>query len=401
MSLKCLLCGVYDITTMFTFSSQAAMSAPNSLPQASKPDATFDGGRRRLTETPLPQRMKQCCGNDLPESHSEFPRGLVKLGQDEGSNALVSAVHAAWSDRFPLVLSPDIVWLAIAQGFSHHVSMNPKSLAQCSGDESLPAHSVAIREDEFIKGTANPWQNTFHSFSTEMGKDLSAALYSLLSSSFSTTGSHQNRPPSRVFIAVDKIGNVAIAGEQSHGIESVLLQGMVGDWKELRDRAFSLARYELQWWIDALEPILDQFVSAASGTVNETFWRLIYNSSPPTTVQGSTAVGGWITYFFPYTSVEGRLVQNAQLQCKQTPPWTKTTLKQLEEMEDTAMLCLRSIPPGVSSVPFTWRHCTDDFSMRLHTGFMGVSQDPDSLALQPEIGWAITDDVSSASSHEW
>ena len=41
---------------------------------------------------------------------------------------LVDAVHVAFSQHRPLTLSPDAIWLVIAQGFSHHISENAESL---------------------------------------------------------------------------------------------------------------------------------------------------------------------------------------------------------------------------------------------------------------------------------
>ena len=45
------------------------------------------------------------------------------------------------------------------------------------------------------------------------------------------------------------------------GIPKITLEGTVDDWKKLRDRALGLAQYDLVWWVEALEPVLDQFVA--------------------------------------------------------------------------------------------------------------------------------------------
>src|SRR5689334_11391555 len=43
-------------------------------------------------------------------------------------NGLLSAVHMAYAAHYPLVLSPDAIWLAIAQGFAQHVNANAERL---------------------------------------------------------------------------------------------------------------------------------------------------------------------------------------------------------------------------------------------------------------------------------
>jgi hypothetical protein len=41
---------------------------------------------------------------------------------------LLEAVHVAFSQHRPLSLSPDAIWLVIAQGFGHHVAENAEIL---------------------------------------------------------------------------------------------------------------------------------------------------------------------------------------------------------------------------------------------------------------------------------
>ena len=46
----------------------------------------------------------------------------------EKVHPLVSAVHCAFAEHRPLVLSPDIIWLTICQGFGHHVLSKKETL---------------------------------------------------------------------------------------------------------------------------------------------------------------------------------------------------------------------------------------------------------------------------------
>ncbi len=47
-----------------------------------------------------------------------------RLGAASRCHPLIDAVHIAFSQHRPLLLSPDCVWLTIAQGFSHHIAAN-------------------------------------------------------------------------------------------------------------------------------------------------------------------------------------------------------------------------------------------------------------------------------------
>lgn len=50
------------------------------------------------------------------------------------------------------------------------------------------------------------------------------------------------------------------------------------------------------------------------------------------------------------------------------------------------------VPPGLSSTPFVWKDFNTDYNMQFYAGFMAVSQNPETLALRPEIGWAVAED---------
>jgi hypothetical protein len=48
-------------------------------------------------------------------------------------------------------------------------------------------------------------------------------------------------------------------------------------------------------------------------------------------------------------------------------------------------------PPGLSRVPFLWRHAATGRERRMEAfgGLIGVSQEPQTLALRPKVGWAV------------
>jgi hypothetical protein len=51
--------------------------------------------------------------------------------------------------------------------------------------------------------------------------------------------------------------------------------------------------------------------------------------------------------------------------------------------------CISNLPSGVSRAPFHWDYLDRSFDMEFLGGFLGVSQDKDTLAVKPEIGWAV------------
>jgi hypothetical protein len=50
---------------------------------------------------------------------------------------------------------------------------------------------------------------------------------------------------------------------------------------------------------------------------------------------------------------------------------------------------ISSLPFGLSKAPFCWDYREHSVDMEFLGGFVGVSQDKVTLAVKPEIGWAV------------
>ena len=53
------------------------------------------------------------------------------------------------------------------------------------------------------------------------------------------------------------------------------------------------------------------------------------------------------------------------------------------------------LPRHLSRVPFVWDYYATMYPMEVLAGFVGVAQDPGTLALRPEIGWAVRDGAAA------
>lgn len=320
------------------------------------------------------------CGSVKPESHSEF---VDMPFEDSGSwrpltNAFLAAVHAAFSNHYPLVLTPDAIWICIAQGLAHHINSNAEKLRRhFVGHEGK--ETLTIIRDDFVKGSPkNPWPAVFDQFSEEIKKHVGEETHDLLTPEFSTTGPVERAAAQVVLMDCFKqyfcYRMVCICG-----IPEITLKGSVDDWKLLREKVLSLATYDLEWWVDALRPILDQFVAAASGEVDKPFWSSIYKLK---SAYGHYLINGWVVALFPYLQAgrDGGVIKNAHL-------------NQWRDDHFSGNLTSASFPPGVVSVPFEWKQIGSDvtYHMRFFAGFMAATQNQQTLAIQAEIGWAVAD----------
>jgi hypothetical protein len=133
------------------------------------------------------------------------------------------------------------------------------------------------------------------------------------------------------------------------GIPAIALEGTVTDWRSVASRARDLATFDL----------------------------------------------GWIMAFFPYLKGHDGMatVQNEWLLepglCRAhiLSPWAE----RVPDASGGITVGPRSdaFPGGLSRVPFRWEYGFESYPMEFLEGFVGVRQDHATLALRPEIGWAV------------
>ena len=104
------------------------------------------------------------------------------------STLFVSAVHMAYDQHYPLVLSPDAIWMCIAQGFANHVNQNAEKLRHLFVEHE-EKKEIEVRRDCFVKGSpTNPWPEVFEEFSQQIRKHVGDKTHDLITPEFTTTG---------------------------------------------------------------------------------------------------------------------------------------------------------------------------------------------------------------------
>ncbi|XP_070576547.1 uncharacterized protein [Ptychodera flava] len=285
-------------------------------------------------------------------------------------HALIQAVHLAYDKHYPLVLSPDMIWLCITQGLAIHINQN-------SGQQRDTCQ-IKVRRDDFVKDFAdNSWLDVIDEISQRVKEKIGKRTCDLITPNFSTTGLKEKAVCSIALMdAVRSFTKCSLTCQC--GIPSITLEGAKEDWAAVRRKAEQLEQYDLKQWTEELLPILDQFVSASSGKIDRKFWSNIYKlQNEP----GGPYVSGWITTLFPYLEYPRDVVESGYLR-----RWSVPGLR--------CGFNADTFTSGLSKVPIVWEYLVQPFNMQFIGGFMAVSQDKRTLALRPEIGWAVVQDGS-------
>jgi hypothetical protein len=297
----------------------------------------------------------------------------------------VAAAHLAFRDHRPLVLSPDIIWMLLAQGAANHINANAEDLRR-----QLVEHEgkvrLEVRRDDFKRGRPdNDWPGVVEELGAQVREHVGVRTHDMFLPAFSTTG-----PVERVAGGIVLLDAMQQYFEYQMttmcGIPRVFLDGTVADWERVAERAQGLSRLGLDWWTDPLEPILEQFVAAADGRPDAGFWKSLYKLDH---ASGGPYITGWILAFFPYLGhwADAPLERNPWLAAGGTK--LQRLLYPSEKDDPFGNPTTDSFPLGLSRAPFQWEYYGEPLAMELVAGFVGVRQDADTLAVRPEIGWAV------------
>ncbi len=288
---------------------------------------------------------------------------------DFGNNPFFNGLHRAYADHRPFVLSPDMIWLLITQGFARHVNSNPEELRKEFVDFDGKASLIVEEKDLDLKNPDGEWEEVFSHWNTEIASNAKGNLVKTLAADFTTT-----TPISKAVSQVTIMESMKSYFEflvfyQGCGIPQITLEGTPQDWQKVLAKAQALKRYKLEWWIGELEPILKEFVRTSQHKPDIEFWRSMFKEHEKGTCGAPTLVDGWAVKFFPYDR-DGKRLQLKQLALGGKNLSAEMVRVDVKHFEVT--------PNGDKETP-----------LEVWAGFTGLSQDPETFALRPEMGWMV------------
>jgi hypothetical protein len=333
--------------------------------------------------------LRDSLDNTMLDSLDEKKRSAIIASLGSRCHPFIDAVHTAFSEHRPLTLSPDTIWLLIAQGFSHHVAENSGSLrprlVRHKGKRKLKVESLDLTTTGFEEAIAG--------FSSLIQQEIDPVLHETLICDFSTT--HPAIRTASEVVLMDTFSSYFTYVLSSVcGIPKITIEGTPADWRRIRSRVEVIATYGLEWWVARLRPILDEFVLTADGHPSQNFWQAIYK---PKDTYGDKVATGWLTDLFPYLGDAPGRRKNHVFE-HERENWAlfveqgvKTENGPLDHLINVKKgVALKSFPSGQSSARVEVRlknGSGETVEVDLVGGFLAVSQNPSDLTLSPLISW--------------
>ncbi len=292
-----------------------------------------------------------------------------------GTQPMFRFFRDAYAQHRPIVLTPDAVWLLIAQGFSHYVNTNSEELRPQLVEHEGKIDLIAVTNKSLYDPDYD-WENTLEQFRTEIVNHTKGDIAETLTADFSTTGLTERLASDITIMDAFKSYFDYKEYYASCGIPSVTLKGTPEDWQKVLDKAMKLEQYGLGWWTSELKPVLQEFVKASQGKINRKFWQRIVKVRSVKELKGGgcsgkkpTYLDGWFLTFFPFDD-NGRTPKEIS--------YTKHNF--LPEMVRTRF---------VHNVLDDQGNIISTTNMELWAGFIGIDEDTITNMLTPKIGWAV------------
>lgn len=310
---------------------------------------------------------------DIKKSDIELPFNIIAKSQAPdklvsfGYHSFFNGMYQAYADHRPFVLSPDMIWLLISQGFARHINADSEQFRDhfVDFDEKI---SLVVSDNVSLDSSSDEWEKIFPQFTRQIAEHAGNELIELLTADFSTT-----TPVERVASGITIMEAMKPYFEYVYiyivcGIPEITLQGTSEDWQKIVDRTAKLAEYKLGWWTDELKPLLEEFVKASKGQIDKEFWQNMFKYHTKEVYGAPKVIDGWIVKFFPYDK-HGKRNNLKELTDASTLPEeiVKVDLKYIEKYDGEEV----AIP------------------LELWAGFIGLDQDKKSYTLTPQIGWMI------------
>jgi len=291
-------------------------------------------------------------------------------------NAFFSMVCLAYAQHRPIVLSPDIMWIIICNGFSQYVNRDP---------EGFRGYLVNHEGKETLVIRTTPETTTaqkVEKFAALIDKETKGDLAKLMTCDFSTTGMLERMVSQITLMDVVKPYFDYMEYMTGCGIPRVTLEGTPDDWKLLREKTQQLGKFGVEKWTERLDPILAEFVAASEGKPDPDFWWDMAIKGRPKDfhlkgdggclpLYGPTPFDGWFLEFIPFDTYgerPKRIVYGHEL-----PP-LMTNVPVIQYIEDVAGNCM-----GINV-------------LEVRGGIVGLSQDAETKTLRPEIGWLVREE---------
>ena len=298
----------------------------------------------------------------------------------KGINNILQGFYSAYENHLPIRLTPDIIWLLIVQGFSHHVNYNSKELREkfvnFEGKKKLEI--IIPKYHSYKQMKSEDYAELFEKLTEKIKENVGEELINTIDFNFSTSNE-----------ITKVVGYASIMSSSKKFFEFrgfchmcnypyIILEGKLEDWESILKKTKDLSKYDLERWTSMLEIPLKEIIETKKGNINKQFWKnILYPDKIDEKIEIGVyeyktiqvdGINGWLLTFFPYYK-DGYFRYTNSIK-------TKDLWRLPEKILKTPLL-MKSDDEG-------------ETPMIIYSGFLGMKVDKEKNNLvTAEIGWYV------------
>lgn len=327
---------------------------------------------------PLERLAKRELIDQLSKEKVEYisivPDSLVLFG----AHPFLAGTFKAYQEHRPIVISPDIIWTLIEQGFARHITLHAEKFRDrlVNFKEKREITIVLNKNDIRLGNPKSKWRSALPQFAEQIEKFTGKEHVNNLRADFSTTTTD-----SRIVSEIILMESVKSFFDyrmmvMGCGISTVTLEGSVADWESILKKLDYIETFDLSWWTAELRPIIQQIVQSKKGNLDKAFWNNMVQMRNKQVYAPHETIDGWIAKFYPFTD-KG------------------------ERRELLPIGNMNAIASEYVKVPFVLEDKEEgkQYPMEIWAGLFGMEQDQGNFSLKPSIGWSIVHRGESTSNN--
>ncbi|KAK5574417.1 hypothetical protein RB653_009692 [Dictyostelium firmibasis] len=326
---------------------------------------------------------------EKPKEKEIINSSLNEKSKFIGCNSFFHSAVKAFSEHHELSIRPDDVWMAILNNFSTYVNKYAEEMRDSFVD--FDGKKLLTVETNYpILRT--PFDNLTLELIKEIEKNIKdPSIRDWIIPNFSTTTNTD-----RVVFASTLMSTVKSFFDfkcyTRCGLPSVTLFGTVQDWLNLKDRIERLKEFEISKegshklmdeWVSMLHPVIDEFISTASGNPNIKWWSLIADERA---ISGGPMITGWITVFSIFNKKSICIFDNQEY-------WSNGREKRKQNPYTWLRVGYHAVLNGYLSTPILLVEGSNRYKSTLFAGHMAIQIDENSpTTIKPSLDWCLVID---------
>lgn len=293
----------------------------------------------------------------------------------------IEGYRIAYLNHFPIVISPNIFWLMILQGFSRHMEINDNSkrlrykFVDFEGKKDIEIETGL----NLFMASDEQWNLIIKKLLNETLKNINIdkTILETLNKNFSTSTKEAEVANNVTILSSFKKYFVYTIGGTC-GIPEISIEGTIEDWKLLKEKIIEIGNLdeEIVFWTDELKDIVQKIIETLETKKPDiNFYKNIVENTDKSTECKPDIINGWIIKFIPYD------INNKKCDFKSS---------------NFDGLSIDQIPSQIFNLPFRLIHLTNRgntkrYDAEIYSGFFGVRQDENTLSIRPVIGYIIVE----------